>query len=109
MAQVEELRSHELTSGLTQGQVASLASLAIRVEFEADELILAGRPALQRLLPVDWGKRSGGVVRAAIHGYVEALGAGKVFGWSSLLDWHDTLFQVRARDTPPRCAWKAMP
>ena len=40
MAQVDELRAHEFTSGLTQGQVASLASLARRVEFEADELIM---------------------------------------------------------------------
>ncbi|HEX3747703.1 MAG TPA: Crp/Fnr family transcriptional regulator [Bryobacteraceae bacterium] len=29
---------------------------------------------------------------------VQALGAGQVFGWSALLDDHDTLFQVRARE-----------
>ena len=29
---------------------------------------------------------------------VQALGPGKVFGWSALLDDQDTLFQVRARE-----------
>ena len=30
---------------------------------------------------------------------VQALGPGQVFGWSALLQNHDTLFQVRARET----------
>ena len=29
---------------------------------------------------------------------IQALGPGEAFGWSSLLDHHDTLFQVRARE-----------
>ena len=29
---------------------------------------------------------------------VQALGPGSVFGWSALLDDHETLFQVRARE-----------
>ena len=29
---------------------------------------------------------------------VQALGPGQVFGWSALLNDHDTLFQVRARE-----------
>jgi CRP/FNR family transcriptional regulator, cyclic AMP receptor protein len=29
---------------------------------------------------------------------IQALGPGEAFGWSSLLDQHDTLFQVRARE-----------
>jgi CRP-like cAMP-binding protein len=30
--------------------------------------------------------------------WVQALGPGEAFGWSALLDHHDTLFQVRARE-----------
>ncbi len=29
---------------------------------------------------------------------VQALGPGDVFGWSALLEEHDTLFEVRARE-----------
>lgn len=98
MAQVEELRSHEFTSGLTQGQIASLASLARRVEFEMDELILLDGQRSKAFYLLTAGSVAVELCAPQYTVTIEALGAGKVFGWSSLLDQHDTLFQVRARE-----------
>ncbi|MFY9725698.1 MAG: cyclic nucleotide-binding domain-containing protein [Bryobacteraceae bacterium] len=98
MAQVDELRAHEFTSGLTQGQVASLASLARRVEFEADELIMLDGQRSKAFYLLTAGSVAVELCAPQYTVTVEALGAGKVFGWSSVLDQHDTLFQVRARE-----------
>ena len=98
MAQTDELRSHRFTSGLAQGQIASLAALAHPVEFEADELILRNGQRSRAFYLVTSGSV---VVELCAPQYtvtVEALGVGRVFGWSALLDQHDTLFQVRARE-----------
>jgi CRP-like cAMP-binding protein len=98
MAQVEELRSHQFTSGLTQEQVASLARLARPVEFESDELILRNGQRSTAFYLVTSGSVAVELCAPHYTVTVEALGAGQVFGWSSMLDRHDTLFQVRARE-----------
>ena len=98
MAQIEELRLHEFTSGLTQDQVASLAALAHPVEFEPDELILMDGQRSTAFYLVISGSVAGELCAPQYTVVVQALGAGRAFGWSSLLDWHDTLFQVRARE-----------
>jgi CRP/FNR family transcriptional regulator, cyclic AMP receptor protein len=98
MAQVEELRAHKFTSDLAPDQIASLASLADRVEFEPDELILLDGQRSTAFYLVTSGSV---VVELCAPHYtvtIEAVGTGRVFGWSSLLDQHDTLFQVRARE-----------
>ncbi len=98
MAQVEELQSHEFTSGLSQGQVASLASLAKPVAFEVDELILVDGQRSRAFYLLTSGSVAVELCAPRYTVTVEALGAGRVFGWSSLLDQQDTLFQVRARE-----------
>ncbi|HEY1218243.1 MAG TPA: cyclic nucleotide-binding domain-containing protein [Bryobacteraceae bacterium] len=68
------------------------------MEFEADELILRNGQRSRAFYLVTSGSV---VVELCAPQYtvtVEALGAGRVFGWSALLDQHDTLFQVRARE-----------
>jgi CRP-like cAMP-binding protein len=98
MAQVEELRSHEFTSGLTQDQIASLASMARPVEFEPDELILMDGQRSTAFYLVVSGSVAVELCAPQYTVVVEAVGTGGAFGWSSLLDSHDTLFQVRARE-----------
>jgi CRP-like cAMP-binding protein len=98
MAQVEELRSHEFTSGLTESQIGSLAALARPVEFEPDELILRDGQRSTAFYLVTSGSVAVELCAPQYTVTVEALGAGRVFGWSSLLAEHDTLFQVRARE-----------
>jgi CRP/FNR family transcriptional regulator, cyclic AMP receptor protein len=92
------LHNHGFAQGLSEAQIARLLSFASEVAFREDEVILmegqiseafylliAGSVAIELRNP-----------RYAI--CVEALGPGKAFGWSSLLDHQDTLFQVRARE-----------
>jgi len=92
------LRSHAFLKGLSEGQIYELSQLAQEASFEPLEEILAeGQRSSAFYLVL-----SGSVaveLRTAQYGIcVEALGAGEVFGWSSLLDRQDTLFQVRARE-----------
>ena len=98
MAQVEALRAHKFTSALTSAQIASLASLAQPVEFGADELILLDGQRSSAFYLVTSGSVAVELCAPRFTVTIEALGAGRVFGWSSLLDQHDTLFQVRARE-----------
>jgi CRP/FNR family transcriptional regulator, cyclic AMP receptor protein len=98
MAQIEELRSHGFTSGLTQGQIASLASLAYPVEFEPDKLVLVNGQRSTAFYLVTSGSVAVELCAPQYTVVIESLGAGRVFGWSSLLDWQETLFQVRARE-----------
>jgi CRP-like cAMP-binding protein len=92
------LRDHEFTKGLTDSQIESLSLLASEVTFEENQVILevGQRSASFYLLT------SGSVaVELRTPHYVvcvQALEPGTVFGWSSLLDHQDTLFQVRARE-----------
>jgi CRP-like cAMP-binding protein len=72
--------------------------MARRVDFEENEIILvdgARSTSFYLLL-------TGSVVvelRAPRYAVtVQVLGPGQIFGWSALLEDHDTLFQVRARE-----------
>jgi len=92
------LKAHAFTQGLTDAQIDSLAAVAHEVTFEEGEVVLEdGQRSTSFYLVV-----SGSVAvelrtpRYAI--CVQSLGEGNVFGWSSLLDRQDTLFQVRARE-----------
>jgi CRP-like cAMP-binding protein len=94
----ETLHEHAFTAGLTESQVAKLAELAQEVSFQEDEVILvAGQQSkhfyllLSGSVCIEVGTRSYVV-------WVQILKAGDAFGWSALLDHHDTLFQVRARE-----------
>ncbi len=94
----EVLSQHAFLQGLSGEQLTALTDIASEVEFQESEIILEDgqRSTFFYLL------LSGSVAvelrtpRYAIS--VQALGPGQVFGWSALLNDHDTLFQVRARE-----------
>jgi CRP/FNR family cyclic AMP-dependent transcriptional regulator len=92
------INEHAFTSGLSDSQVATLAHLAHEVNFKEDEIVLvAGQQSkhfyllLEGSVCIEVGARSYTV-------WVQILNPGDAFGWSALLDHHDTLFQVRARE-----------
>lgn len=95
----EIIKGHAFTAGLTDSQVATLSEFAHEVSFQDNEVILVtGQQSknfyllLSGSACIEVGARSY-VVR------VQILKPGDAFGWSALLDHHDTLFQVRARET----------
>ncbi|HLK70106.1 MAG TPA: cyclic nucleotide-binding domain-containing protein [Bryobacteraceae bacterium] len=98
LAPYQTLRDHEFLAGLASSQIEELASLATEVEFAENEVVLTDgqRSASFYLL------LAGSVVvelrTQRFVAVVESLGPGQIFGWSSLLDHQDTLFQVRARE-----------
>jgi CRP-like cAMP-binding protein len=98
MTHSEIIKEHAFTAGLTDSQVATLSELAHEVSFKDNEVILvAGQQSknfyllLAGSVCIEVGARSYVV-------WVQVLGPGEAFGWSALLDHHDTLFQVRARE-----------
>src|SRR5512138_3915339 len=95
---IDELKQHAFLAGMADGHLQLLATLAQPVIFEEDELILrAGDRSLYFYLLL-----SGSVcieIQSRVYAVcIQALTPGAAFGWSSLLDHHDTLFQVRARE-----------
>ncbi|MEO8370702.1 MAG: cyclic nucleotide-binding domain-containing protein [Candidatus Solibacter sp.] len=98
MPQTQALREHEFTQGLSEAQIQALARIARPVTFDENELILVDGQRSRSFYLLSSGSV---VVELRTEQYViavQALGPGKVFGWSSLLDDQDTLFQVRARE-----------
>jgi CRP-like cAMP-binding protein len=98
MTLTKTINEHAFTSGLSDSQIAKLAELAHEVKFQEDEIILvAGQQSkhfyllLVGSVCIEVGSRSYVV-------WVQILNRGDAFGWSALLDHHDTLFQVRARE-----------
>ena len=92
------LRKHAFTKGLGDPQVAALAELATLVSFEADELILVEGQRSKCFYLVTEGSVAVELRSPTLVVCVQALSPGQVFGWSALLDDHNTLFQVRARE-----------
>jgi len=83
---------------LGEAQLEALASLATEVAFEEDELILADGQRSTSFYLLTSGSVAVQLRTSGFVVCVEALGPGQVFGWSALLNHHDTLFQVRARE-----------
>jgi CRP/FNR family cyclic AMP-dependent transcriptional regulator len=92
------LRDHLFVRGLSEKQLASLAAVATAVCFEENQIILADREQSSAFYFVVSGSVAIELRAARYAVCVQALGPGQVFGWSSLLDQQDTLFQVRARE-----------
>src|ERR1017187_336869 len=92
------LCDHAFTRGLGDAQIAMLASMASEVRFEESEVVLVDGERSRSFFLVLTGSVSVELRTAAYVVLVQALGPGQVFGWSALLDDHDTLFQVRARE-----------
>ncbi|MDE3168285.1 MAG: cyclic nucleotide-binding domain-containing protein [Acidobacteriota bacterium] len=98
MALFDVLKAHEFTLGLTEEQVRCLASLAREVTFAENDVVLVDGQRSTCFYLLLTGSV---VVELRTPQYVvcvQSLGGGSVFGWSSLLDHQDTLFQVRARE-----------
>jgi CRP-like cAMP-binding protein len=95
----QALKEHQFTRGFFGPDSAKLAALAHEETFASDQVILrAGEQSRNFYLLL-----SGSVcveVSAPYHTVsVQVLGPGEAFGWSSLLHHHDTLFQIRARES----------
>lgn len=94
----EAAKEHTFLDGMSDSQIAKLMALAQEVTFRENESILApGEQSSYFYLLM-----SGSVcVEVSARSYmvcIQALGPGDAFGWSALLDRHDTLFRVRARE-----------
>jgi CRP-like cAMP-binding protein len=94
----DALRHHAFAHGLGEEQIATLASMASEVSFEDGEVILENGQRSQAFFLVLTGSVSVELCTANFVVSVQALSSGQVFGWSALLDHHDTVFQVRARE-----------
>jgi CRP-like cAMP-binding protein len=92
------LRSHGFTKGLSDSQIAVLAALATEVTFDENELVLVDGQRSRCFYLVTKGSVAVELRAPTYIVSVQALGPGNVFGWSALLQDHDTLFQVRARE-----------
>ena len=75
--------------------------MAQEVTFEEDELVLVVGERSKSFYLLNSGSVGIDVVTGSCSARVQALGPGDAFGWSSLLEGCDTLFQVRARE---KCA-----
>lgn len=103
------LQNHAFTKGLEERQLDALARLATEIIFEENELILMEGQRSQSFYLVTDGSVAVELRTPAYAVCIQALAPGQVFGWSALLQDHDTLFQVRARDAPRPYAWTAQP
>ena len=83
---------------MSDKQLQCLAGYSRAVTFQENEVVLVDGQRSTSFYLVVTGSV---VVELATPRYtccVQSLGAGEVFGWSSLLDQQDTLFQVRSRE-----------
>jgi CRP-like cAMP-binding protein len=92
------LAEHAFTAGLPESQLVKLASLAREVTFKEDQPILRAGERSDYFYLLLSGSVCVEIVARAYSVCVQSLGPGDAFGWSALLDRHDTLFQVRARE-----------
>jgi CRP/FNR family cyclic AMP-dependent transcriptional regulator len=98
MTLTETLNAHAFTSGLSESHLAKLAQLAHEVSFREDEIILVTGQQSKHFYLLLGGSVCIEVGTSSYVVWVQILSAGDAFGWSALLDHHDTLFQVRARE-----------
>jgi CRP-like cAMP-binding protein len=94
----QALREHPFTSGLSEEHLAVLAGFAQEAVFAQDQLILLAGERSRLFYLVLSGSVCVEVGASFYTLCIQALGPGEAFGWSSLLNHHDTLFQVRARE-----------
>ena len=94
----EILNGHTFTAGLRGPHIARLSELAEEIRFEENELILQAAQQSKYCYLLLAGSVSVEVRTRTFTVCIQALGPGDAFGWSALLDHHDTLFQVRARE-----------
>ncbi|MFB3829564.1 MAG: cyclic nucleotide-binding domain-containing protein [Bryobacteraceae bacterium] len=93
-----ELKTHSFLAGMPDSHLAKLVSLARKVEFSENEQILRAGDRSRYFYLLLSGSVCVEVTARAYTVEIQALGPGEAFGWSSLLEHHDTLFHVRARE-----------
>src|SRR5690349_21474136 len=98
MTLTESVQDHAFTAGLTEDQLALLSGISREVEFAENELVLQARQHSKNFYLLQTGSVCVEVSARSYTVCIQSLGPGEAFGWSSLLDHHDTLFQVRARE-----------
>lgn len=94
----QALQQHAFTRGLGEPQIARLAAIACEVHFEENQIALENGQRSRSFYLVTAGSLIVELSAARYSVSVQAVGPGEAFGWSALLDQHDTLFQVRARE-----------
>jgi len=107
MTLVDTLRTTRFTAGLADRHSAKLASLARKVHFSEDELVLVAGQRSTHFYLVLSGSACVEVRTPVYTMCVQVLGPGDAFGWSSFLGHQDTLFQVRAREATCALCWDA--
>ena len=94
----QKIRDHAFATGLSAQHLATLARLASEVSFAEDDLILVDGQRSKSFYLLTRGSVAVELRTTRYVVAVQALGPGRVFGWSALLQNHETLFQVRARE-----------
>jgi len=92
------LRNHPFLRALGDAQIATLASMASEVAFEENQVVLVDGERSRNFFLLLTGSVAVELRTPSYVVSVQALIPGQVFGWSALLEDHDTLFQVRARE-----------
>ncbi len=92
------LKGHPFTEGLSETQIKKLSSFARYVEFEEDEIVFRSGEQSMNFCLLLCGSACVEIRSPYYAICVQTLIPGDAFGWSSLLDEHHTVFQVRARE-----------
>lgn len=97
MTLTHTVHDHAFTAGLAESQLERLAGLAKEVDLAENDLVIQARQQSKNFYLLLEGSVCVEVAARSYTVCIQALGPGDAFGWSALLDHHDTLFQVRAR------------
>ena len=92
------LKAHSFLWGLDDAQIASLAKVVELVQFSEQELILSVRQKSLDFYLLISGTVSIELTQRRCVVRIQSLGPGDAFGWSALLEHHDTLFDVRTQE-----------
>ncbi len=103
----EELKAHAFLAGMPDTYIQTLAGLARHVEFRENEQVLRAGDRSQYFYLLISGSVCIEVTARTYTVCVQALVPGDAFGWSSLLEHHDTLFHVRARERSAALSFEA--
>jgi len=98
MTLIDSVKEHNFLAGLTDAQANKVIALSEEVAFPENQLILSAREQSRYFYLVLEGSVAIEVSTRAYVVCIQALGPGEAFGWSALLEHHDTMFQVRARE-----------
>lgn len=95
----QKLRRHAFLAGFEAYQLQLLAKIAQPVEFRDQDLILKAQQHPNDFYLLLEGSVSIELNKEHYAVRIQSLGPGDAFGWSALLEHHDTLFDVRARES----------